>query len=95
MSLAQILFMSKKQRMDQLTATRFLTVFLPQLCDTVPKEVVEAEMTGALVKFLKDTEPEVRTAAAFKVTGKLKSTCTLFLCWVCIFFENCANIVCP
>jgi hypothetical protein len=40
-----------------------------ELADTVPKAIVESEMTAALVKFLKDSEPEVRTAAAFKVTG--------------------------
>jgi hypothetical protein len=33
-------------------------------------------MTGALVKFLKDTEPEVRTAAAFKVTGDAPTCCS-------------------
>lgn len=31
-----------------------------ELADTVPKAIVESEMTAALVKFLKDSEPEVR-----------------------------------
>ena len=34
------------------------------------KDLVEAEMAPALVKFLKDTEAEVRTAAAYKVQPK-------------------------
>ena len=58
-----------------------------QLCDTVPKEVVEAEMTGALVKFLKDTEPEVRTAAAFKVTGQ-----SIVWAWPSIGARQLANL---
>ena len=32
------------------------------------KDLIESEMTPALVRFLKDTEAEVRTAAALKVT---------------------------
>ncbi|EKX34071.1 hypothetical protein GUITHDRAFT_160260 [Guillardia theta CCMP2712] len=40
-----------------------------ELCESIPREVIEAEMCPALVKFLKDTEAEVRTAAAFKVAG--------------------------
>ena len=40
-----------------------------ELCDTVSKDMMESEMTPALVRFLKDTEAEVRTAAALKVSS--------------------------
>eukprot|EP00283_Hemiselmis_rufescens_P004632 CAMPEP_0173421322 /NCGR_PEP_ID=MMETSP1357-20121228/2477_1 /TAXON_ID=77926 /ORGANISM="Hemiselmis rufescens, Strain PCC563" /LENGTH=587 /DNA_ID=CAMNT_0014384227 /DNA_START=49 /DNA_END=1812 /DNA_ORIENTATION=- len=60
----RLLHQDKGWRVRYMVAERYC-----ELADTQAKAVVESEMTAALVKFLKDSEPEVRTAAAFKVTG--------------------------
>jgi serine/threonine-protein phosphatase 2A regulatory subunit A len=46
--------------------------FNPQLCDAMGPEITQAELIPAFVRLLRDTEAEVRTAAAFKVTGVAK-----------------------
>ena len=40
-----------------------------QLAKSIGPEITRSELVPSFVKLLKDTEAEVRTAAAFKVTG--------------------------
>lgn len=68
-SLARIVEMIRAFASDKSWRVRYMVANqLPELCDALGAKATRSDLLPAYIMVLKDTEPEVRTAAAFKVS---------------------------
>lgn len=68
-SLARIVEMVRAFASDKSWRVRYMVANqLPDLCDALGTKATRSDLLPAYITVLKDTEPEVRTAAAFKVS---------------------------